>query len=175
MFRFFRNLQSISPLLRFHLPALSANYDCIACPGYCCAYPVIQVNRDDVSRLAKHHKLTYNEARERFTLKESPRIRRLKMTADPVFRSDSCMFLDKKTRSCTVYEGRPEICRDHPGDHCEWYDRLRIEKAAAPRGRKVIMLKQLPWTIDSDYPLYDEDRFSTLLDAYADNGGIVEN
>lgn len=153
---------------------MSANYDCIACAGYCCAYPVIQVTRKDISRLAKHHKLTIEQARRKFTLKESPRVRKLKMTKDEVFKSKSCMFLDKQTRNCTIYKARPQICRDHPGDHCEWYDRLRIERSIAKSGRKVILLKQLPWTIDADYPLYDEDRFSDLLDAYADNGGVMD-
>lgn len=25
-----------------------------------------------------------------------------------------CIFLDDETRKCTVYEGRPDTCRDHP-------------------------------------------------------------
>lgn len=28
--------------------------------------------------------------------------------------SGDCIFLDEKTRRCTVYEKRPETCRNHP-------------------------------------------------------------
>ena len=28
--------------------------------------------------------------------------------------NDDCSFLDARTRRCTVYENRPDTCRDHP-------------------------------------------------------------
>ena len=39
--------------------------------------------------------------------------------------SGDCHFLDAKTRRCTVYEQRPEICRKHPQvgprpNHCPY-------------------------------------------------------
>ena len=26
-----------------------------------------------------------------------------------------CLFLDKQTRRCTIYQKRPDTCRNHPG------------------------------------------------------------
>ena len=150
-------------------------FDCNECPGYCCAYPVIQVTRADASRLAKKLGLTVNDVIKEYTRKESPRVRSIKQSKDPILKTKTCVFLDKKTRKCTVYHARPQICRDHPGSRCEWYDRLQIEKAMAGKwGKKVILLKQMPWTIDGDYPLYDEDRVTGLLESYANNDGIME-
>src|SRR6185369_15493753 len=50
------------------LEAMKSNsYDCKKCPGYCCSYPLIEVNKADIARLAKHHELDYETAEERFT------------------------------------------------------------------------------------------------------------
>ncbi|HLX80587.1 MAG TPA: hypothetical protein VKS43_08380 [Burkholderiales bacterium] len=43
-------------------------YDCKKCPGYCCSYPLIEVSRTDITRLAKHFDVDYDTAEERFTL-----------------------------------------------------------------------------------------------------------
>ena len=44
-----------------------AHYNCLKCPGYCCSYPVIALNKRDVERLAKYFKLAFNTAKKRFT------------------------------------------------------------------------------------------------------------
>lgn len=155
---------------------MSDNYDCIACPAYCCAYPIIQATGKDIRRLAKHLRKTEEETRSSFTVLENSRLRCLKLTPDKHLATKSCVFLDKDTRGCTVYEGRPEICRDHPGERCEWHDRRMIEQAIANQGKKkkrtVVMLKAMPWTIDAEHPLYDEEHVSHLLECYATGDGL---
>ena len=42
-------------------------YNCAKCPGYCCSYPLIQLTKRDVERLAKHFKLSFEAARKKFT------------------------------------------------------------------------------------------------------------
>ena len=42
-------------------------YDCRKCPGYCCSYPLIEVTKRDIARLAKHFGLTYEQAEKRYT------------------------------------------------------------------------------------------------------------
>lgn len=116
--------------------------------------------------MSKHLRLAEEEVRGSFTVMENSRVRRLKMTTDKLFQDKSCIFLDKSSRNCSIYEGRPEICRNHPGDRCEWHDRSLIEQAMA-KGKKVIMLKAMPWTIDAEHPLYDESRVTHLLESYA--------
>lgn len=161
-------------------------YDCGQCPGYCCCYPIIEVTREDIKRLAKTLGLSEADVRSEYVVKESPRKNKLRQHYDKLFKTDTCVFFDQDKRRCTVYAGRPQICRDHPGPapnlagdepgtRCEWYDRMMIEQAMAGKKRKVIMLKQVPWTIDADYPLYDNNRRVTMvLEAYAKGNGVVE-
>ena len=43
-----------------------ALYNCSKCPGYCCSYPVIPLTKRDVERLARHHDLSYEDAKSKF-------------------------------------------------------------------------------------------------------------
>ena len=38
-------------------------YNCKKCPGYCCSYPLIALNKRDVERLAKHFRLSFRTAK----------------------------------------------------------------------------------------------------------------
>lgn len=57
----------------------------------------------------------FNLKRELFTLAQK--------------KNKDCLFLDSETRRCTVYEGRPKGCRDHPQvnspnpGHCAYIDK----------------------------------------------------
>ncbi|MEQ9569939.1 MAG: YkgJ family cysteine cluster protein [Longimicrobiales bacterium] len=104
-------------------------YNCLKCPGYCCTYPRIPVTDADVARLAARFGITPERARRRFTKKggeEGERVLRHK--DDPIFDS-SCRFLDSEARRCTIYEHRPDACRDYPGSgRCGYYDFLASER-----------------------------------------------
>jgi Fe-S-cluster containining protein len=149
---------------------MAALYNCDACPAFCCGYPVIETTKRDISRLARHFEISPQEAKSRFTEQENNRVRKLKQRHDKKFNSPVCVFLNQKTRNCSIYAARPKICREHPGDRCEWHDRAQFEKIANG-GKKVIRLKVLPWTIDGDYPLYGKNKLPALLAAYAKGSG----
>ena len=104
-------------------------YNCGNCPAYCCSYARIEVTQGDVRRLARHFGIGAAAARRRFTKKgheENERV--LKHQRDPIF-GTICRFLDLETRQCTVYESRPELCRDFPGlVRCGYYDFLSAER-----------------------------------------------
>ncbi len=104
-------------------------YDCLKCVGYCCTYTHIPVTKRDVKRLAKYHDLSEKQAEKKFTKKgdkENPRV--LKHEDDKHF-GTACMFLDQKKRVCTIYEGRPQICRDFPTQsRCGYYEFLKFER-----------------------------------------------
>lgn len=104
-------------------------YNCLKCVAYCCTYTHIPVTKRDVKRLAKHHDLTEAQAARQFTKKgdkENPRV--LKHADDKHF-GTACMFLDQKTRQCTIYESRPQICRDFPTQsRCGYYEFLKFER-----------------------------------------------
>lgn len=105
-----------------------AKYDCMKCPGYCCSYPVIEISDKDVARLARHFEITPEEAERRFTKKAHGADKVLRRKDDPHF-GRICRFFDTDKRRCTVYEARPKICRQFPGENrCGYYDFLTFER-----------------------------------------------
>jgi Fe-S-cluster containining protein len=103
-------------------------YDCFKCPGYCCSYPVIVVSRFDLARIARHFKITAEEAERRFTTSKHGYRRIMRRKADPHF-GRTCRFFDTEARRCTIYEARPRVCRSFPGEgRCGYYDFLRFER-----------------------------------------------
>jgi Fe-S-cluster containining protein len=102
-------------------------YDCSKCPAYCCSYDNIGVSKRDIARLAKHFEIDAETAAKRFTKasSEGPVLRHQK---DEVYGS-VCMFLDTKTRRCTIYEARPGVCHEYPDrPRCGYYDFLKWER-----------------------------------------------
>ena len=106
------------------------SYDCAKCPGYCCSYQLIEIGKRDIARLAKHFGLGFEQAKQRFTKYDAgEKAQVLRHRKDKIFDS-VCQFLDQKTRRCTVYESRPQVCRDYPPDtpRCGYYDFLKFER-----------------------------------------------
>lgn len=102
-------------------------YDCEKCPAYCCSvYERVAVSDSDLIRLATHFRLSPEEAEKQFTKKwRDERI--LKRQKDPVLGS-ACRYLDLQTRGCTIYDARPDTCRDYPvRKRCAYYDLYRFE------------------------------------------------
>jgi len=104
-------------------------YNCEKCPAYCCTYDEIPVSARDLERLARHFGITPALAEARYTkLYGKKKMRVLRHRKDPVFKS-ACMMLDPEKRRCTIYQGRPSICRDFPGGkRCGYYDFLKFER-----------------------------------------------
>jgi Fe-S-cluster containining protein len=103
-------------------------YNCTECPAYCCAiYERVQVNKRDVTRLARYFGVTEEVAKYRYT-KVVNKERILRRKADPMM-GKCCMFLDTTTRQCTIYHGRPGTCRQFPDTpRCAYWDLLKFEK-----------------------------------------------
>lgn len=104
-------------------------YNCDKCPAYCCSYPRIQTTRKDIQRLADYFGVSFKKARKKYTKKgEEKGERVLRHQRDHVYES-VCAFLDSETRQCTIYKGRPGICRDYPAStRCGYYDFLSFER-----------------------------------------------
>ena len=136
------------PELFFISDPMSAQYDCDSCAAYCCGYPIIEAKPADIRRLARHFGISADDAKEKFTEKENNRVRKMRQVPDAKLGAPVCMFLNRKTRGCSIYGARPQICRDYPGDRCEWNDRRLLETIASG-GAKVIRLKVMPWKIDA--------------------------
>ena len=56
-------------------------YDCLKCPGYCCSYPLIEVTKRDMERVAKHFEVSFTVAKKKFFVYD---------------RSEKCWTLRKK-------------------------------------------------------------------------------
>ena len=106
-----------------------APYDCTKCPAYCCSYPLIEIGKRDIARLAKRFGLSYAQAEKRFTKYDaSEKARGLRHQKDKIF-ATVCMFLDTKTRGCTIYEARPGVCREYPdAKRCGYWEFLTFER-----------------------------------------------
>ena len=103
------------------------HYDCAKCPAYCCSYEEIGIDRWDLKRLARHFGVEPEIAERRFTKVKNGKIV-LRHQTDEIYGS-VCMFLDTKTRRCTIYEARPGVCHDYPTRaRCGYYEFLRWER-----------------------------------------------
>ena len=108
-------------------PAPKPSYDCLKCPAYCCSYDRIIVEKSDLKRLARHFGIDVETARQRFTkIKEGEQV--LRHQKDHIYGS-ICMFIDIKTRRCTIYDARPGVCHEYPDKpKCGYYDFLKWER-----------------------------------------------
>ena len=105
-----------------------AVYNCSKCPGYCCSYPLIQLTKRDVQRLARHFGLDFETARQKFTKTDPEAKYAMRRKADKHF-GRICQFFDTEARRCTIYTARPTICREYPGTKsCGYYDFLLAER-----------------------------------------------
>jgi uncharacterized protein len=103
-------------------------YDCKKCPGYCCSYPLIALDKRDVERLAKHHDMSFKEAKKAFTKEEHGSKYAMRRKKDEYY-GRICRFFDTDERRCTVYKARPSVCRSFPGGKkCGYYDFLKFER-----------------------------------------------
>lgn len=92
---------------------------CSTCKGSCCMMPV-EIKSSDLVRLG----LTDVDELENSIKKVAKRLKKEGVISSyregtDLFMltqksNDDCYFLDSKTRLCTVYEKRPDTCRDFP-------------------------------------------------------------
>jgi Fe-S-cluster containining protein len=103
-------------------------YDCLKCPAYCCSYDRIIVSKRDLSRLAKKFGVDADTAARRFTkLVDGEQV--LRHQKDRIYGS-ICMFLDTKSRRCTIYDARPGVCHEYPDKpRCGYYEFLKWERS----------------------------------------------
>jgi hypothetical protein len=103
-------------------------YDCSKCPGYCCSYPNIGLERNDVARLAIHFGIPFETAERRFTRQAYGRRWVMRRKRDEHF-GRICRFFDLEKRNCSIYAVRPAICRNFPNENrCGYYDFLTFER-----------------------------------------------
>jgi len=89
---------------------VSKLYDCDGCLAFCCTvYDRLKITPHDAKRLAAHLGIKLKAFVKRYTVEDLLLARK----DDPPL-GKACVFLDAGERRCTVYEARPDICRDWP-------------------------------------------------------------
>lgn len=83
--------------------------DCLAC-GHCCKSLQIVVDDKDIQRLAQRFQMTPQKFAKQYVDRDQD--------GTQYFKSTPCVFLADDNR-CTVYEDRPQACRDFPYLHAE--------------------------------------------------------
>ena len=104
-------------------------YNCKKCPGYCCSYPLIALDKRDVERLAKHFGLTFRQAKAKFTVERWGHKYSMRRKADKIF-GGVCRFFDTEKRSLHRLRGAPLALPQLPGGRCGYYDFLGFERRA---------------------------------------------
>ena len=138
-------------------------FNCSKCPAYCCSvYERVKVTRRDVKRLARHFGVPFEDARERYTTDfEGERV--LRRVKDEIF-EETCTFLNQETRGCSIYHGRPGVCREYPGrSRCVYYDLLRFERKQQG-DETVVPLVRLTFRAVKEVELSDEDSTETVYE-----------
>ena len=104
------------------------NYNCAKCPGYCCSYPIIPLNKRDLTRLARYFGLSERETKKKYTVPRENEDMTMRRKADKHF-GRICQFFHTENRNCTIYEGRPLACRGDPETpRCGYYEFLKFER-----------------------------------------------
>ncbi len=81
--------------------------DCTTCAN-CCKTLQIVIDDHDIARLALHLKLNVAQFTEKYVVREPDGVK--------LFKSSPCPLLGEDNR-CTVYDVRPQACRDFPFLH----------------------------------------------------------
>ncbi len=117
---------------------------CADCQGWCCRLPV-EVKVEDLVRMGSidafeavepakvlARKLLKAGTIDHFNFKNS--LFTLARRAN-----DDCIYLDEQRRRCTIYERRPQTCRNHPGvgprpGYCAYrpQEQARVTRRMAP-------------------------------------------
>ena len=83
--------------------------DCRQCAN-CCRTMQVEVDDDDIARLASHLSLTVDEFHEAYVA--------MAVFGEKVLKTQPCVFLDADNK-CSVYDNRPAVCRDFPYLHAK--------------------------------------------------------
>ncbi|WP_027856481.1 YkgJ family cysteine cluster protein [Marinobacterium jannaschii] len=103
---------------------------CDSCRGTCCSLPV-EVKFDDLARMGVADPFEVDEPAKKLAkrLTKAGVIQHFNFKTETYTLSqrsnDDCVYLDQKTRLCTIYQVRPDTCRNHPQigprpNHCAY-------------------------------------------------------
>ncbi len=92
---------------------------CDSCRGTCCSLPV-EVKFSDLARMGAVDPFEADEPAKKLAKRLSKEgvIQHFNFKTETYTLSqrsnDDCVYLDQKSRLCTIYQVRPDTCRNHP-------------------------------------------------------------
>ncbi len=88
----------------------TTDFKCEQC-GKCCNFEVVCLDKNDIKRIAKFLNETLRRVMIKF-VRNNP----VKTSSDKyAFKiSKPCIFQDKRTKRCKIYNARPDVCRGYP-------------------------------------------------------------
>jgi len=109
---------------------------CDNCQAGCCSLPV-EISFDDLVRMGVADEFERGEPLRKIAkrLKKDGVIRLFNLNVGVFTLSqlanEDCIYLHQKTRKCTIYEKRPETCRNHPqvGPRANYCPHIPINKS----------------------------------------------
>lgn len=103
--------------------------DCLKCINSGCCKLIIEIDRKEYNRLKPEIQKEFELKRDIF-LNENPRFKKVipENELDNIFsdiyavmkkeNDGYCKFLNRKTMLCSVYEDRPNVCKDYTNTRC---------------------------------------------------------
>jgi hypothetical protein len=79
--------------------------DCLDC-GHCCKTTSPIFKERDIQRIAKSKKMSISRFSHHYLRRDED--------GDWVLKSSPCSFLDMNTNACSIYDVRPQACREFP-------------------------------------------------------------
>ena len=64
---------------------MTSTYNCSKCPGYCCSYPIIPLNKRDLARLARYFGLSERATKKKYTVPRDDEDMTMRRKADKHF------------------------------------------------------------------------------------------
>lgn len=129
-------------------------FDCLQCLGFCCSiYDAVSMTLADVRRLAAHCGIAPKLALKRFTRAGLV----LRRKPDSLLGETCCLF-DTEARRCSVYEARPNVCREWPlpqhrlegaEDRCCYFDVYRFAQKEQSAANVLPLVQIKRWIPDS--------------------------
>ncbi len=95
--------------------SVTAKIDCLSCANCCKTSPPLIV-KSDVSRIAKHLAISKKQFMRKYVLED--------VNGEMNFMNVPCSFL-KEDNHCSIYEVRPEACKQYPHTDNKGFSRLK--------------------------------------------------
>ncbi|MDA7743072.1 YkgJ family cysteine cluster protein [Flavobacteriales bacterium] len=85
--------------------AVFETVDCLAC-GHCCKTTSPIFKERDIQRIAKAQRMSISRFSQQYLKRDDE--------GDWVLKSAPCAFLEEDTNACSIYDVRPQACREYP-------------------------------------------------------------